>query len=214
MTHPPLVVVQHPTAQLPRWVHVWRRRTHFELIPHLLLPSPETEVCPGCGPGWPRVVADVTTATAAGAGVLINRVTSCRPSTPRVIAAVRELSEDRGALIDAAACAAALEGDLVLAHCVPLSFAPRSVGLDAALSRGLALLHTCLAFVKSQWPSITVSTRLFRTRPHELVSKKCEADLLVIGASGTDRLGPLALSAVQCAPCPVLLIPHKTATHG
>jgi nucleotide-binding universal stress UspA family protein len=155
------------------------------------------------------VVADVTNSTVAGADVLINRAAPGGPSPPRVIAAVQELSEDRAALIDAAACAAALGGDLVLAHCVPLSFGSRSVGLDAALSQGVALLDTCLAFVTSQRPSVTVSTRLLRTRPHELVSERREADLLVIGAGRTDRLGRVALSAVQCAPYPVLLVPHE-----
>jgi nucleotide-binding universal stress UspA family protein len=147
--------------------------------------------------------------------VLISRESRCTPNDLPVVAAVRDPAQDRSVLVNGAACAAELSGALVLAHGVALSFAERSVGLAEAVVRGRAALDAGVAVVRAEGLDISVSTRLLRAYPHELVSEGLEASLLVVGGSpvGTPHRGPglVALSAIRRAPCPVLLVPRARA---
>jgi nucleotide-binding universal stress UspA family protein len=123
--------------------------------------------------------------------------------------------------LEAARCAGALPGDLVLLHCVPVSFAERSVGLDAAVSRGHTLLRECRRGLFERLAEGapeqggSISTRLVRAYPHELVSDDLDADLIVVGGSrlgAEGGLGLVALSVVRHAPCPVLVVPRPPRT--
>jgi nucleotide-binding universal stress UspA family protein len=154
-------------------------------------------------------------AAMAGRSVLVQRTDPAGPARrngrPRVVAAVRDLGTDHAVLVEAAEAATELDASLVLAHGVPLSFGERSVGLADALDRGRRLLSEAADRVTSAYPGCTVTTRLLRQRPHELVGEELDADLLVLGGSRQRipaRLGLVASSALQHAPCPVLLAPR------
>lgn len=126
---------------------------------------------------------------------------------PRVVAALRGLPDDEPVLAEAAAAAEALGGTLRIVHGVPLSFGERSVGLDAALARGERLLAEARVRYGGE-------TALVRMRPHEVVGPELDADLLVVGgprARQPHRVGLVASTAVQHAPCPVLLVPRKAS---
>jgi nucleotide-binding universal stress UspA family protein len=101
--------------------------------------------------------------------------------------------------------------DVVPVHCVPLSFGERSVGLTDALARGHDVLDTAVAQLATDAPEVTVVPRLLRMHPHELVGEGLDADLLVLGGPRhriPARVGLVGGSAVQHAPCPVLLAPR------
>ena len=118
---------------------------------------------------------------------------------------------DGSVLAEAAAAAEQLDATLVLAHGVPLSFGERSVGLADAVARGRRVLAEAADRVMSTHPGRRVTTRLMRLRPYELVGEELDADLLVLGGSRRRipaRLGLVACSALQHAPCPVLLTPR------
>jgi nucleotide-binding universal stress UspA family protein len=143
--------------------------------------------------------------------VPVRRAGPAPGTRPRVVAAVRDLRSDGAVLAEAAEAADQLDAALVLAHGVPLSFGERSVGLADALDRGRAVLAEAADRVASTHPGRTVTTRLLRLRPYELVGEQLDADLLVIGGSRPRipaRLGLVACSALQHAPCPVLLTPR------
>lgn len=211
-------IVGRPDAPVPRWASEWCDQTGFELTRRPTLPEPALRPGDG-GDRWSQVVADVADSTAAGAAVLVSRPSSSGSGSARVVAAVQDLPGDSTVLVDAAACAAALHGTLVLVHGVPVSFAERSIGLDAAVSRGLAVLDAATAFLETAFlagegTGVTTSTRLRRAYPHELVNEELEADLLVVGGprrGQTGGLGLVALSAIQHAPCPVLVAPRAAA---
>jgi nucleotide-binding universal stress UspA family protein len=209
-TRPRLVVVQQPEADIPRWAYAWRNRAGFELDAHPTMPG--ADPCPGAAAGWSRVVADVAEATSAGAAVLVNRPCWRIPEKPRVVAAVQHLPEDLNVIADAAACAAALDGTVVLVHSTPVSFAERSVGLDSAVSSGLATLEDGLAFLAESPFDVPASAELLRAHPHELVNDKLEANVLVVGGSRPGQpsvLGRVTLGAVRNAPCPVVVTPRR-----
>lgn len=131
----------------------------------------------------------------------------------RVAAAVRDLPGDDRVLAEAVAATAYLGATLVILHAVPVSFAERSVGLDAAVDHGRQVLAQAAAKAADQLPDgcVTVS-KLVRAYPHELVGEHLDADLLVIGgprpAGGT--ASELVLrTALHHAPCPVLLAPRS-----
>lgn len=199
-------VVGRPDSPVPRWASDWCDQTGFELA---RMPEPEP-----ADDGWSRVVADLAAATEnaateAAAAVLVSRPSSRGPGAARVVAAVRDLPGDTSVLVEAAACAAAVQGTLLLVHGVPVSFAERSIGLDAAVSRGLAVLDAARDVVADT--GVETSTRLLRAHPHELVNEELEADLLVVGGPRPGRssdLGLVARSAIQHAPCPVLVAPR------
>ena len=131
-----------------------------------------------------------------------------RSGTPRVVAAVRDLPSDSAVLTEAAAAAVQLGAAVVPVHGVPLSFGERSVGLSDALTRGHRVLDQAVERLTADVPGLTVHPRLLRVRPHELVGEELDADLLVLGGPRPRipaRVGLLACSAVQHAPCPVLL---------
>ena len=83
---------------------------------------------------------------------------------PRVVAALRELPEDQPVLAEAVNAARRLDGELVLLHAVPLSFAERSVGLDRAVERGERMLTDATAQATAAGRS-PEEARLVRTRP-------------------------------------------------
>jgi nucleotide-binding universal stress UspA family protein len=216
-----LVVIERPGASLPGWVPRRRAGAALSVARHATLPPASAVWSPGAAEAWAQVVVDVARTTATGAAVLLNLPTSRATSTPRVIAAVQSAHDDLGVCVEAARCAAALAADVVLLHCVPVSFAERSVGLAAAVDRGGAVLRDSqrglageLATLHPrQGHDVPVSTRLVRAYPHELVSDDLDADLMVVGGSrlGTAAgLGLVALSVVRHAPCPVLVVPRPS----
>lgn len=210
--HAWLEVIGRPETPVPRWATSWCGRTGLPLVRRPTLPVSAFEPGPGFDE-WSRVAADVATSTAAGAAVLVSRPSWRGPGGPRVVAAVQDLPGDTSVLADAAACATALSATLLLVHGVPVSFAERSIGLDAAVSRGLATLAACLTSLARERPGVTAATRLVRAHPHELVNEELEADLLVVGGARCPSrgLGPVVLSAIRHAPCPVLVAPRTVA---
>jgi hypothetical protein len=151
----------------------------------------------------------LTVAALAGRSVLVlDRQDAGRTPTGRVVAAVRDLPSDAAVLAEAALVATVLDAAVVPVHCVPLSFGERSVGLTDALARGHDVLDTAVAQLAADAPELTVVPRLLRMRPHELVGEGLDADLLVLGGPRhriPARVGLVGCSAVQHAPCPVLL---------
>jgi hypothetical protein len=189
-----LVVMTHE-PDVPAWVaRVYRRagrRLRIEPAPG----NPEDRL--------------VTVAALAGRSVLVLGPPGDGPTpTGRVVAAIRDLPSDAAVLTEAAQAAAALEAAVVPVHCVPLSFGERSVGLTDALGRGHDVLDTAVAQLAADAPELTVIPRLLRMHPHELVGEALDADLLVLGGPRhriPARVGLVGCSAVQHAPCPVLL---------
>jgi nucleotide-binding universal stress UspA family protein len=160
------------------------------------------------------VLADVSGATGSGVAVLVNRPGRTSSAASCVVAAVDELPDDVEVLLDAAGCARALAAALLVAHAVPLSFAERSVGLDAALSRGRAALATGAQILAETRPPVSATTRLVRAHPHELVGQVDEADLIVVGGASVDSsptLGAVTTSTILHATCPVLVVPRLPA---
>ena len=139
-----------------------------------------------------------------------------RPSSPRVVAAVRSLPDDAPVVTDAAAAAACMGARLTVVHAVPRSFAERSVGLAGAVTHGQRLLEAAAGRATGHEPGLRVDCELLRMRPYELVGEALHADLLVVGGARTDRTvgapgsgpGLVAHSALHHAPCPVLLTPR------
>jgi nucleotide-binding universal stress UspA family protein len=190
-----------PTDPLvPEWVVRWCRRTGWDLRHH-----------PGTGP------AAAAAAAALADRVLVLRTGGATPDDHRrhVVCAVHRLPDDAAVVADAAASAAGLGARLTVVHAVPRSFAERSVGLAAALTRGRQLLDAAVTRAAAHEPGLPVDCRLLRVRPHELVGEALHADLLVVGGarpgcSGNAAAGPglVAHSALHHAPCPVLLAPR------
>lgn len=210
-TRSALDVVERAGSALPDWVEAWRIDAGFELTRRPMLPSARSEVCPGAADGWPRVVDEVALSTAIGRTVLVNHGVWHASAAAPVVASIGEVADDASVLADAVSCATALDSDLVLVHGVPVSFAGRSVGVDAAVRHGRELLDAALAFVWRESPSVAVSANVLRAHPHELVSNRLQAQLLVVGGARTSlpgQLGPVTLGAVQHAPCPVLVVPR------
>jgi hypothetical protein len=151
----------------------------------------------------------LTVTALAGRNVLVLGLPDAgRAGSGRVVAAVRDLPSDAAVLGEAALAAQVLGAAVVPVHCVPLSFGERSVGLTDALARGHEVLHSAVAQITADAPGLTVLPRLLRVRPHELVGEGLDADLLVLGGPRhriPARVGLVGCSAVQHAPCPVLL---------
>jgi nucleotide-binding universal stress UspA family protein len=148
----------------------------------------------------------------ADRSVLVARAsTPSRPGrTPRVAAALRDLPSDAPVLAEAMEAARLLDGEVVVVHAVPLSFGERSVGLDAALRHGTDVLAEAMETITAA--GAEPNTRLARVRPHELLGEDLDADLVVVGGArrgGSRGLGLVAGSAVQHAPCPVLVVPRE-----
>lgn len=186
-----------PDPTTPEWVAQWCRRTGWELRRH-----------PRTGPAAASAVARLDERV-----LLLRPADPARPGrVPCVVAAVRRLPEDAPVVADAAACAARLGARLAVVHAVPRSFAERSVGLAAALTRGKRLLDAAAARAADLEPGLRVDSRLLRVRPHELVGELLHADLLVVGGTRPESVtagpGLVAHSALHHAPCPVLLTPR------
>jgi nucleotide-binding universal stress UspA family protein len=63
---------------------------------------------------------------------------------------------------------------------------------------------------------VRVMSRLLRAHPHELVTEDIQADLVVVGGAPVDssrELGLVTLSAIQHAPCAVLVTPRAPGIH-
>lgn len=164
---------------------------------------------------WDAGAGPLTAAAAArlAVRVLLLRPGAVPPADPgraRVVAALAGLPDDGPVVADAARCAARAGAALTLVHAVPRSFAERSVGLAAALTRGGRLLDDAAARAVAQEPGLRVDRRLSRVHPHELVGEALDAQLLVVGGCGPDRPDPglVAHSALHHAPCPVLVVPR------
>jgi nucleotide-binding universal stress UspA family protein len=152
-------------------------------------------------------------AALAGSSVLIppSGLVAPQPEPWPVVAAVRDLPDDDAVLAEAASAARELDRPLTLAHVVPRSFAERSVRLDDAVARGQRVLDRGAERLAATAPNVSVSPRLLRRRPHELVGEELDAVLLVLGGprpAFSARVGLVASSAVQHAHCPVLLVPR------
>lgn len=118
----------------PEWALDWCR--HHGGQP--LLRQTSTRPPHGAPSGLPRAVAEL-----AGHEILLLRPSPDHPPRPAgVTVAIGDLPKDAEVLAASADAAAHLGTGLVLAHGVPPSFAERSVGLGAALSRGRWLLDT------------------------------------------------------------------------
>jgi nucleotide-binding universal stress UspA family protein len=176
---------------VPEWVSAWCRRSGR------------------------AVSARVGSAGTIPGGDHLSRLVLRPPGPPgaprRVVASVRDLDDDRAVLTEAADVAADAGATLVLTHGVPRSFGERSVGLDAAVEKGERLLSRAQRLVAAGFPGLEIVTALQRAWPHEIVGESTDAGLLVVGGArmdSEDGLGLVALSAVQHAPCPVLLVPR------
>lgn len=188
------LLVVTATPQVPTWATDWC--DHLERRLRVL----------SVAAGVERLAA---VAAHAGTSMLVLTGSPCPASaSPRVVAAVRDLPDDDGVLVEAASVADHLAVPLMLAHVVPLSFGERSVGLDEAIEHGHRVLESAIERVAVGWPRVLVLPRLLRQHPHELVGEELTADLLVLGGPRRrvpPRLGLVASSALQHAPCPVLL---------
>jgi hypothetical protein len=159
-------------------------------------------------PGTPEDRLLTVAALAGRSVLLVGPPGGGRAGTGRVVAAVRDLQGDVAVLTEAALAAMALDATVVPVHCVPLSFGERSVGLTDALARGHEVLDAAVAQLATDAPGIPVAPRLLRVHPHELVGEGLDADVLVLGGPRQRipaRVGLVGCSAVQHAPCPVLL---------
>ena len=109
---------------------------------------------------------------------------------------------------DVARC---LQAPVELVHAVPLSFGEHSVGLSDALGRGAEVMSRSEAHLAARCPADLVRSRLARSWPHEAFGPDLDTDLLVIGGPADGgRLGLVASTALQHAPCPVLLVPRRS----
>ena len=197
-----VVVSDGPDA--PSWVPGWCRRAGRELRSHRI---------PARVPGGRAAPTELLEAVACHAAdlVLVTRPGLGRARVPRVAVAVQDLPDDASVLTVAADAAHHLAGSLVVIHGVPLSFGERSVGLDAAVTHGRAMLDTARDRLASDAPGLLVAARLLRAHPHVLVGEELESDLLVVGGPRRylrDRPGLVARSALHHATCPVLLVPR------
>ena len=190
----PLVVVA-PEPDVPAWVAQLCRRS-----------GRQVRLEPAAGTAEDRLL---TLAALAGRSVLVaGPVDGAQGAPRRVVAAVRDLPADDAVLAEAAAAAAGSGATVVPVHAVPLSFGERSVGLPDALAHGHELLEAAVTRLTAAVPGLAVQPRLLRVRPHELVGEGLDADLLVLGGPRPRipaRVGLVGASAVQHAPCPVLL---------
>jgi nucleotide-binding universal stress UspA family protein len=198
------VVVLTADEAIPQWVTAWCRRTHRDPEVRRMRHAPGQQLVP-----WVvehvRAVAGLT-----GEVVLLIRpdLTCGRPAC--VAVAVRDLDAEADVLAHAAQVAAESAAYLIVMHAVPWSFGERSVGLDAALEHGRLVVAAAAHRVATAEPGVPVVPNLIRAHPHEAVGEGVHADLLVLGGPRRGGAGPglVIRSALQHAPCPVLLVPR------
>jgi nucleotide-binding universal stress UspA family protein len=156
----------------------------------------------------------VATASAAGDSVLIPRTNPPATRRARVAVALRDLPDDASALVDALNAATHLSAKLTVLHGVPLSFGEHTVGLTQALRHGRDLLDQARALAAGMGTDTAVEVKLIRAWPHEIVGELLDADLLVLGGPRTGSVGRVGLvtaSAIEHAPCAVLLTPRPAS---
>lgn len=203
-----VVVVDGPSA--PDWVLRWCRRSG-RVLRHE--PSPASPSDPTTATRRVATIAGIAAAAARRGDVVlvVSGADLDRTGPPRVVAAVRDIVDDAPVLDEAVMTAAHLGAELVVAHGVPTSFAERSVGLGDAVEHGHAVLDLAVEWASRAVPGLRVRPWLVRARPHELVGEGLDADLLVLGGPRSaypGQLGLVTCSALQHAPCPVLLTPR------
>lgn len=155
-----------------------------------------------------------TVASLVDDSVLVPQNHHLSAERPRIVAAVGALPDDDAVLDEAAEAAAELRGSLVVLHGVPLSFGERTIGLPEAMRHGQRLLDQGRARAREVEPGVVVEIALVRAWPHELIGERLDADLLVLGGARTatpTRLGRVATTAVQHAPCVVILTPRPSS---
>ncbi len=159
-----------------------------------------------------RVLSDIDCPGPSGPADLalaMPRHSSFGPPQGLVTVALRSLPDEQAVLDTAAEAATYIGAALAVRHAVPLCFAARSVGLDDAVDHGHLLLAAAHDQLATAHVALPVVTELRRVRPYELVGEAVDADLLVLGGTRPGfghRLGLVARSAAQHAPCPVLLV--------
>jgi nucleotide-binding universal stress UspA family protein len=203
----PAEVVVLTAAEPPAWLERWCRATgrHLRAAPVL---------SGGLGAGRTHPAELAASNARLGSAVLLHRTPPPSVGSQRVAIGVKNLPDDENAVIAAAQCASATQADLIILHAVPTSFAERSVGLDAALDRGHALLAHARRVARRAAPAVSVAIHLMRALPHEIVGENLHADLLVLGGhrpATEGTLGLVALSALHHAPCSVLLVTRGSA---
>jgi hypothetical protein len=198
---PARVVLLTTSGGVPRWTADWCRHTGRCLHVRRLRPG-------GGSDAGGRAVERV----GALAGDLVLVVPpDLDGATPRhLVAALRDLDAEPGVLRHAAQVAEETGGELVVLHAVPWSFGERSIGLDAAVDAGRTLLAAAVRWTAARTPDVRCRATLVRAHPHEAVGGNLLADLLVLGGPrpGRPEPGPVVSTALQHAPCPVLLVPR------
>jgi nucleotide-binding universal stress UspA family protein len=198
------LVVLTEAADLPGWVHAW---THEEGWPLRAHRRPATT--PGHRPSPGSLLAEVAALVADPVLVVPRDVADVGLS--EVTAAIHDLPDDAPVLAAAADVARHLDASLIVTHGLPVSFAERSVGLQAALKHAHRLLDAAAQRLVDDFPDVHVVTRLVRAHPYELVGEDSDTGLLVLGGPRrhtADVLGLVARSALHHISCPILLVPR------
>jgi hypothetical protein len=187
----------------PDWLRAWCAETgrRLEL-------RPDIEI----GSAAPLIATAPSDHDLAGSTVWVAHEVPDR-APRRIVVALRRLPEEADVLDEAISAADYLDGSLLIAHAVPLSFAERSVGLDAAVADGHRLLVAATEAAASRLPGNRVSHSLVRSHPHELVIEPLHADLLILGGPRPGQLagpGVVRRSALHHAPCPILVVPKRS----
>lgn len=198
------MVVLSAAEKVPQWVVAWCRRTHRDLQVRRMHGALGPQDVPW-GVEHVHAVAGL-----AGDVVLVIRPDLAGGRPACVAVAVRDLDAEAAVLAHAAQVAAESAEYLIVMHAVPWSFGERSVGLAAALDHGRLLVTEAAERVTAAAPGVQVVPRLVRAHPHEAVGEALDADLLVLGGPRPGGAGPglVIRSALQHAPCPVLLVPR------
>lgn len=197
-------VVVVTAEEIPAWVGDWCRREGREVRVHRSCPDlghPE-------GPSDAELVRAVARLT--GEVVLVIRPDVATESPRCVAAAVRDVDRETAVLAHAGQIAADAGASVTLIHAVPRSFGERSVGLGIAVERGRRTITRAARRLAADAPGVPVAGGVVRAHPHEAVGEALHADLLVLGGPLPARGEPglVIRSALQHAPCPVLLVPR------
>jgi CBS domain-containing protein len=195
------LVVLTEAADLPGWVHAWSHEVGWPLRAAATTPGHRSS------PG--SLLAEVAALVADPVLVVPRDVADVGLS--EVTAAIHDLPDDAPVLAAAADVARHLDAPLIVTQGLPISFAERSVGLQAALEYAHRLLDAAAQRLVDDFPDVHVVTRLVRAHPYELVGEDADTGLLVLGGprrQTADVLGLVARSALHHVSCPILLVPR------